>query len=50
MTVTYVMVTKVSKQGTGMVNAFPTSLLCTPILQDCNVWLKLLARTPHPST
>ena len=36
-TVTYVMVTKVSKQRTGMGTAFPMSLLCRPILQDCNV-------------
>jgi hypothetical protein len=49
MTATYVMVTKVSKQGTGMVNALPMSLLCSPIPQDCNVWLNYwLKHHTHP--
>ena len=49
MTATYVMVTKVSKQGIGMVNAFPMSLLCSRILQDCNVWLNYwLQHHTHP--
>jgi len=49
MTVTYVMVAKVSKQGTGMVNAFPLPLLRSPILQDSNVWLNYwLEHHTHP--
>jgi hypothetical protein len=49
MTVTYVMVTKVSKQDTGIVNAFLMSLLCSPILQDCNAWLNYwLKHHTHP--